>query len=626
MHPEGSEGTWRDLPGLLLDSLKLVWSAGRNVFLLTSALQLLTAVGIAVQLFVAKAVFDAILGNGGTADFEQLAPPLAALVVVTVALDLARAIQNEQSRVLGELVGRKAIDRVLDVSTRIDLLAFESPDFYDRLQRARSQGQYRALQTVNGLLGIVGASVAGAGLIVALAALQPLLLPFVLIGYLPLWIVASLNTRDLYHYTRGMTPNDRQRSYLQNVLMGRNAAKEVRAFNLAGFLRHRYDRLYDERIAELRGLAKRRTVRSLLGSLTSSAVTVGTIAMLSWLYLSDRMSLAAAGAAVFGLYQLANQLRVLHMSATSLYEATLFIRDYSSFLTLEPSIEASAGLVSAPRGFDRLTVKEVSFTYPESERPAVDAVSLEVGKGEVVALVGENGSGKTTLAKMLAGLYRPERGRILWDGTDLASVDADELRQRVAVIFQDFERYLLPARENVGLGRKERIDDFEGIVEAAARADAADFLSKLPEGYDTMLGREFAGGFDLSIGQWQRVALARAFFRDAPFVILDEPTASLDARAESRLFERMHELLEGRSVVLISHRFSSVRSADRIYVMHEGRVVEHGSHDELMAEDGLYAELFTLQARAYIEQPRLVLPEGEPPEDGPIEQVFFGTP
>jgi ATP-binding cassette, subfamily B, bacterial len=602
MHPEGSQGTWRDLPKLLLDSLKLVWSAGRNTFLLTSALQLAAALGIAAQLFVAKRVLNTVLGSGGSVQFSDLAPVLGALVVVTVAIDLARAIQTEQGRVLGELVARSAVDRVMDVSTRIDLLAFESPEFYDRLQRARAQGQFRALQTVNGLLGIVGSSVAAITIVVALAAIQPLLLPFVVIGYLPLWIVASLNTRDLYHFTRGMTPNERQRNYLQNVLMGRNPAKEVRAFNLARFLRGRYDRLYDERIAELRSLARRRTGRSLLGALASSAVTVGTIGMLSYLYVSDRMSIAATGAAVFGLYQLASQLNGLHMSATSMYEATLFIRDYSSFLELEPSME-DAEARPAPTGFELLTAENVSFTYPEALRPAVDRVSLEIRRGEVVALVGENGSGKTTLAKMLAGLYRPERGRIKWDETDLADVDADELRHSVAVIFQDFERYLLPARENVGLGRHERVQAFEEIVEAARRADADDFLATLPEGYETMLGREFAGGYDLSIGQWQRVALARAFFRDAPFVILDEPTAALDARAESRLFERMRELLEGRSVVLISHRFSSVRSADRIYVLHEGRVVEHGSHDELMSADGLYAELFGLQARAYVDEP-----------------------
>ena len=629
MHPEGSEGTWRDLPELLGDSLRLVWASGRNIFLLTSVLQIVSALGIAIQLFIAKGVFDAVLGSGSAElRMEELAPWLVALVAITVALDLAQAIQNEQTRVLGELVGRRALDRVIDVSTRIDLLAFESPEFYDRLQRARSQGQFRALQTVNGLLGIVGAAIASVGIVLALAALQPLLLPFVLIGYIPLWIVASLNTRDLYHFSRGMTPGDRQRFYLQNVLMGRNAAKEVRAFNLASFLRSRYDRLYDERIDELRKLAKRRTGRSLLGSLTSSGVTVVTIGMLAWLYVSDRMSLAAAGASIFGLYQLANRLQALHFSATSLYEATLFIRDYSSFLELEPEVEAAEGTRPAPTSFERLAVEDVSFTYPESDRPAVDRVSLEIDRGEIIALVGENGSGKTTLAKMLAGLYRPESGRILWDDVDVSEVHPDELRRAVAVIFQDFERYLLPARENVGLGRKDRIDDLAAVIEAAARADAHEFLDELPEGYETMLGREFSGGYDLSIGQWQRVALARAFFRDAPFVILDEPTASLDARAESNLFDRMRDLLHGRSVVLISHRFSSVRSADRIYVLHEGRVVEAGSHPELMARDGLYAELFTLQARAYVDRPaggdEGESDEGEPEE--PVEQVFFGTP
>ena len=600
-HPEGSEGSWRDLPRLVADSIKLVWVAGKREFLVMSALQLLEAAGVAAQLFISKAVLSAVLSAGASNDFSALLPELAALVGITVALDFARTIETEQSRVLGELVGRRALSRVLDVSTRIDLLAFESPDFYDRLQRARAQGMFRSLQTVNGLLGLVGAAVTAISIVIALAALQPLLLPLVLIGYIPLWFVSTLNSRDLYRFMHGMTPNERQRHYLERILMGRDPAKEVRSFRLAEFLRRRYDTLYDERIAELRSLARRRMGRSLLGSVASAFVTAGSVAVLAWLFVTGRMSLAAAGAAVFGLYQLGGRLRGLYMSATSLYEATLFIKDYSSFLELEPERTEADGARRAPPGFERLVAENVSFTYPESERPAVDGVSLEIASGEVIALVGENGSGKTTLAKMLAGLYRPEGGRILWDGVDLADVDADELRDSIAVVFQDFERYLLPARENVGLGRKERIDDFDGIRAASTRADADAFLSDLPEGYETMLGREFAGGYDLSIGQWQRVALARAFFRDAPFVILDEPTAALDARAESQLFDRMRELLEGRSVVLISHRFSSVRNADRIYVMHDGRVVEEGTHDELMAADGLYAELFTLQARAYLD-------------------------
>ena len=597
MNPEGAKGTFRDLPSLLADSLRLVWAAGRNTFLLTSALQLLSAAGIAAQLFVAKALFEGVLGAGGTDDLAGVAPELGALVAISVALDVANAIQTEQSRVLSELVGRRALDRVLDVSTRIDLLAFESPDFYDRLSRARAQGQFRSLQTVNGLLGIVGSAVAAVGIVGALAALQPLLLPFVFLGYAPLWLVASRNTRDLYEFTRGMTPNERERSYLQSLLTRRDPAKEVRSFGTAGFLRARYDRLYDARVLELRALARRRTGRSLVGSLSSSAVTASTIVVLAFLFVSGRMDLAATGAAVFGLYQLGGRLRGLHFSATSLYEAMIFIRDYASFLTLEV---ADAPHGPAPQRFRRLLAERVSFPYPDSYRPAVDGVTLEIREGEVVALVGENGSGKTTLAKIVAGLYRPQAGRVVWDDVDIADVDLDELRASIAVIFQDFERYLLPARENVGMGRHERIDEREAVIAAAARADADDFLARLPEGYDTMLGREFAGGYDLSIGQWQRVALARAFFRDAPLVILDEPTAALDARAESRLFERLRQLLEGRSVLLISHRFSSVRSADRIYVLEQGRVVEEGSHDELMAAGGRYAELFTLQAQAYV--------------------------
>jgi ATP-binding cassette subfamily B protein len=593
----GERASWRDLPRLLADSLRLVWEAGRTEFLITTALQVITGFGIAAQLFIARALFEAVLAAGGTRELAGVAPELAALLAITVALDFARAVQTEQTRVLSELVGRKALDRVLDVSTRIDLLAFEAPDFYDQLTRARAQGQFRSFQIVNGFLGLVGSAIASVGLILALAAMQPILLPFVAVAYIPLWVVASRNTKDLYQWTRGMTPNDRERNYLQQILTRRDPAKEVRSFGTAQFLRDRYDRLYDERMRELRSLAKRRMRRSLVGSLAATAVTAASVGMLTFLYIDDRMDLATLGATVFGLYQLSGQLRGVHFSVASLYESVVFVRDYTSFLQLRPEDSDNE---PAPREFETLRAEHVSFTYPDSNRPALDDVSLEIKRGEVVALVGENGSGKTTLAKIVAGLYRPDQGHVLWDDVDVGEVDRDELRASIAVIFQDFERYLLPARENVGMGRHERIDSLDDVVAAATRADANDFLEGLPEGYETMLGREFSGGYDLSIGQWQRVALARAFFRDAPFVILDEPTAALDARAESRLFERLGELLEGRSVLLISHRFSSVRSADRIYVLEHGKVVEEGTHDELMEAGGHYAELFTLQARAYL--------------------------
>jgi ATP-binding cassette subfamily B protein len=332
------------------------------------------------------------------------------------------------------------------------------------------------------------------------------------------------------------------------------------------------------------------------------AVGIGlTVALVVFLVVTGQMSLAAAAAAAAAIVQIGPILSGLAWSVGFLYENVLFIEDYERFCAMKPAIEAARSHLSPPQSFDRVAVEQVSFRYPSSDQPALRGVSLELRRGEIVALVGENGSGKTTLAKLLCQLYQPDAGRILWDGRDTAEMDPDQLRRAISVIFQDFGQYWLSVRQNIAMGSVERLDDQASLEAAARRSGAHSFIDGMSERYTTMLGPIFEGGQNLSVGQWQRMALARAFFRNAPLVILDEPTAALDARAEHDLFESIRDLYGGHTVLLISHRFSSVRTADRIYVLDRGEVVEDGSHDELMARDGLYADLFRLQAAAYLE-------------------------
>jgi ATP-binding cassette subfamily B protein len=301
---------------------------------------------------------------------------------------------------------------------------------------------------------------------------------------------------------------------------------------------------------------------------------------------------------------LSSRLGSLVTGIGQLYEASLFLEDFTGFVDALPALSASpTRTIPAPDRFSTLVVDSATFTYPSRTEPSLREVSMEIRAGQVVALVGENGSGKTTLAKLLAGLYTPDQGAVLWDGLDVSKCEIEGLRRSVAVIFQDFVRYQLTAHENIGLGRAERLDDREAVRAASVTAGADNFLSTLDRGYDTRLGPQFFGGTDLSVGQWQRVALARALFRDCPFVILDEPTAALDPRAERELFEGLRSVFTGRTALVVSHRFANVRSADRIYVLAAGRIVEHGSHQDLMAGGGLYAELFTLQASTYVDTP-----------------------
>jgi ATP-binding cassette, subfamily B, bacterial len=590
--------TLRHLVPLVRDAIALVWRAGRREFAVAAALQVLGGLGVAAQLLLAKQVLDTVLAADRSGESLRGAlPGLLLLIGVTGLVTAASVVRTEQQRLLGELARREAQNRVLDVATAVDLEAFETPSFLDRLQRAQQGGQWRPLQIVNGLLGMINGVVGLISVGAVLVVIAPLLAAIVLLAYVPLWLVSTRNSRAFYRFFRRTTKMERRLAYLWFLMTGKDPAKELRAFDLGPFLVDRHRELYDARLVELRRLVAQRIRLSLVASLASPAFVGGALV---YLLVSGRMDLAQVAIAGWGVFQFGSRLQSIAWGAGSLYESALFVDDFTQFAALKPELDARRPHGVAPAGFERMVVDDVSFAYPGSDRLALSGVSLQIARGEVVALVGENGSGKTTLAKLLCALYRPRSGRILWDGVDLADVSPTELRRSIAVIFQDFIHYEFPARDNVAMGNLARIADL-GAIEAAAReAGAHDFIAALPHGYETLLSRQFEeDGKDLSVGQWQLVALARAFFRDAPFLILDEPTAALDARAEHALFERIRTLAHGRSVLLISHRFSSVRSADRIFVLRHGELVEQGDHDALMRLGGLYAELFTLQAAAY---------------------------
>jgi ATP-binding cassette, subfamily B, bacterial len=591
----------RHLPRLCREAVRLVWAAGRRELLVVLAIKTVNGLGLAAVLLLGKEVLDGVIAAGRSgAGASTVLPTLLLLTIVMAGLGFLSAIGREHREILAELTSWHAQSQIIDVACAVELEAYETPAFHNRLARAAGGGQFRPWQVVEGLTGLAGAAIGIAGITLALLALQPWLVPLVLAAGVPLLIAVAKGGELMFRFHHRMTEAERRRNYLYMLLSGKDAAKELRAFGLAGFLRERFDRLYDEHMDELRKVARRRLRVAVLGNLATTVVLAGIVAALLVLALSGRIDLADAGTAAGAVFVLGERLMNAVFSAGMLYESSLFIEDFTSFVAMAPEVEARRSRGLAPAGFRRLRVEEVSFTYPSATTPALTGVSMEIGAGEIVALVGENGSGKTTLAKLLCRLYLPHAGRVLWDEVDTATADPDELRRSVAVIFQDFLHYSLPAAENVGMGRHQRIGDIAAIRGAAVHTGADEFLVKLPDGYETMLGPEFEGGKELSVGQWQRVALARAFFRDAPFIILDEPTAALDARAEHELFESIRTLCRGRSVLLISHRFSSVRSADRIYVLDGGRVVESGSHDELMDLGGRYAELFTLQASAYL--------------------------
>jgi ATP-binding cassette subfamily B protein len=607
-----SDRTLRQLPGLLRQSVRLVHEAAPRPFAVSILLQVLGGAALGAQLLIARRLLADLLASRTSHAFSAVLPSVVALVVVLAVAGIVAVLRTEMQRLLSELVAWTAMRRVVAAAAAADLVSFENPAFHDRLQRSIINASVRPLQMTTGILTVGSALLSSAAVGVTLALIEPLFLALAIVAVVPITVVTLRVGRALFAFAVAQTPRDRQRLYIQSLLTEKDPAKEIRAYGLGPHLERRFNELYALRLRALRRLVRGRMAQGVGGSLVTAVISGATLALLVLSVSDGRTSVAGAGTAAAALILLGSQLQGLAGGVGQLYESALFVRDFAEFTALvPPALIPPAGdppNSDPPGGVPvdpgRIELRGVGFTYPSRTAPSLVGVDLTIEPGQVVALVGENGSGKTTLAKLLAGLYPVATGTLTWDGRNVADLDPAEVRSGVAVLFQDFVHYFLSAEENIAFGRWERAGERGAVRAAAEAAHIAPVLDALPDGFATFLGPQFFGGSDLSGGQWQRVALARAMFRDARLVILDEPTAALDPRAEAALFQAVRRLFAGRSVLLISHRFATVRMADVIYVLEDGRVVESGSHAELMADPHLYAELFTLQAAPFLRDPR----------------------
>ena len=593
----GFRAVARRFPGLVGQAVRLGWSASRLDTAATITLNIASGVFTAFALFATTGVLEALFAAGPTPQRVRAALPSLILVAAATAVraGLSATAGWAQSR-LEPQVDQAVEVRLFDLTSQVELAAFDDPDFHDRMQRARDRGAGAASRVVNNVINCLTAFASITAAAVVVGVLQPILLVVLLLAQLPEAWAAVRSARISYVTRFALIDSYRRKYILADLIAERRTAAELRSFTMRSFLLGRLSRLAAyTRDAEL-AAARRQTVTRVLAGIMSGIATVGVYTALGALLAVGAMPLSVAGTAVLAIRSAQAALQQLMYAVNQCYEEGLYFSDYLAFCEDATSRLPPPGLRPAPAGFERIAVSGVTFGYPGADKLALRDVSIEIRRGEVVALVGENGSGKTTLAKVLAGLYRPAAGSVRWDEVNIGDVDGEPLREQVAVIAQDHGNWPLTVRHNITMGRV--LD--ENLLAAAAGASGADtVIDDLARGYDTLLARQFKDGAELSGGQWQRIAAARGFYRAAPLLIMDEPTAALDARAEFALFSSIRTLALDRTVLIITHRLASVRHADRIYVLAHGSVVEEGTHGELMALGGQYAELYTLQASQY---------------------------
>ena len=597
-------GGWRERLAALRNVppvLRIVWQSGPLVVSLGLVFRLISSLIPLAALWITKLIIDGIVH--AVSSHQAVKPLLWWLVAAEFAIAifgsiLGRTIDYVEA-LLADKYTRHISIRVMKHAAELDLMAYEDPVFYDRLERARVQATDR-LGMIQSIGRLVQQVITAASLSVSILVFSPWLLLLLIAGILPAFLGESHFAFLGYARNFRQTPVRRELDYLRVLGGSREAAKELKLFGLKDFLIGRFTRLSDQIYRENVDLARRRLIAGSFLSMIGTAGYYSAYVYVIWRTVTGSLSIGTLTFLTGAIVQASGNIQQIFSSLSSIADQALFLTDLLAFFEMQPTIRSKPHALPAPRPIVRgFEFRNVSFRYPGASRLVLNRLDLHLRAGERVALIGKNGEGKTTLVKLMTRLYDPVEGQVLLDGVDLREYKLEDLYREIGVIFQDFMRYEMTARENIAVGRIDEINNLPLLKTAADKSMADEVIERLPRDYEQMLGRRFENGVDLSGGEWQKIALARAYLRDAQVLILDEPTAALDARSEFEVFQRFAELTAGKSALFISHRFSTVRMADRIVVLENGRIAEDGNHEKLLNLGGRYAEMFEMQAASY---------------------------
>ncbi len=579
-----------------LVALKIAWRASPRWFVALSFFTALASLIPAGQALITRQLINAVVAATETRTFNQVLLWLGIGLVFGLVLALATFGQQYISRRFDDLLRLKISLDILNHAARLDVASFDNPAFHDIVERTQQNIAARISTFVTQIFGLATNFFETAGIIVILVVIDPWVIIVMALLTVPYVIFHWRQGQAAYQLEYNRITKVRWMRYFVNLLLSRDSIPEVKLLRLTPLLNRRFHNLMIEFMQDDRKLYQRRFAGDLVFSILFTIAFYGAFAWVAWRAVTGSLTVGDVAVYVGGAIRLRSTLERASLTLTKALEGALYVSDFVQFVEAQPAIDPTAGRRLTHFSGD-IKLQNVSFSYPQAEQPALTNISLHLKPGEVVAIVGENGAGKTTLAKLIARLYDPTEGCILWDDQNLAELMAEDVYRQVAFVFQSFNRYEASVNDNIAFGNwTSLLAQPEQIQAIARRAQVAEMIDQMPCGYETRLGRQF-GEYDLSGGQWQRLAIARAFARDAALLILDEPTASLDARAEYNLFMQFRELAAGRTTILISHRFSTVSMADRIVVLDNGRVIEDGSHHELLAQNGHYAELYQLHQR-----------------------------